>query len=199
MIQFPHLPIAYPLAGTKGLSPWWEKTKLCSALWNRFFLSHRHSFMARSCKTAKCSMNTLGPVPCRWLCPSAWPEIQGEGKKTSLQFLSKRWLNSSYAKAEPTANNRKKLKRAMWTAERYRCGLGPGRAKLNASGVERGATLIKRTDWQKTWFELLWLRETCSYLARAPPAGRGAERRFLVQLQTGRRYLWIRPARGKEL
>lgn len=28
MMPFPHLPVAYPLAGTKGLSPWWAKTKL---------------------------------------------------------------------------------------------------------------------------------------------------------------------------
>lgn len=143
MIQFPHLPVAYPLAGTKGLSPWWEKTKLCTALWNRFFLSHRHSFTARSCKTAKCSMNTLSPAPGRWLCPSAWPEIQEERKKTSLQFLSKRGPNSSYGKAELTVN-KKKLKTAMWTALLYRCGLGPARAKLNASGVESGATLTKK-------------------------------------------------------
>lgn len=58
---------------------------------------------------------------------------------------------------------------------------------------------LKRTDWQKTWFELLWHRETCSYLARAPPAGHGAELRLLVPLQTACRSLWIRPARGKEL
>lgn len=43
---------------------------------------------------------------------------------------------------------------------------------------------LKRTDWQRTWSELLWCRETCSHLARAPPAGRGAELRLLVQLQT---------------
>lgn len=48
-VQFPHLPGTDPLAGTKELTPWWEKTKLGTALWNWFFLPPRHSFTARSC------------------------------------------------------------------------------------------------------------------------------------------------------
>lgn len=88
----------------------------------------------------------------------------------------------------------------MWTAQSYRCGLGPERAKLDAPGVKSQATLTKkRTAWQKMWFELLWHRKTCSYLARAPPAGCRAELRLLVQLQAAHRSLWIRQARGTEL
>ena len=191
--------LAYPLAGTKGLSPWWEKTKLCTALRNRFFLSHRHSFMARSCKTAKCSMNTLGLVPCRWLCSSDWPEIQGEGKKTSLQCLSERWPLSSQSKAEPTVN-KKKLKTAIWTAQSYRCGLGPERAKLNVSGVKSRATLTKKDRlaenmiWvalaQKSLF-LSGKGTPCWPRCWTPPLGPAPG-----SLQ---RSLWIRLARGKEL
>lgn len=128
--SFPTFPPHTHWQEPKGCHSDERKQSSATALWNRFLLSHRHSFMARSCKTAKCSMNTLGPVPRRWLCPSTWPEIQGEGKKTTLQFLSKRWPDSSDSKAQPTVNNKKKLKAAMWTAQSYRCGPGPERAKI---------------------------------------------------------------------
>lgn len=137
-------------------------------------------------------MNTLGPVPCRWLCPSTWPVIQGEGKKP-LQFLSKRWPDGSCGKAQPTVNNKKKLKTAMWTD----CHTGVGRDLRGQNKMRLGLSLephwLKRTGGQRTWRELLWHRETCSYLARAPPAGRGAELRLLGPLQTALSSLWVRP------
>lgn len=103
--------------------------------------------MARSCKTAKCSMNTLGPVPCRWLYPSTWPVIQGEQKKTTLQFLSKRWPDGRDGKAEPTVNNKKKLKTAAWTDSHT--GVGRDLRGQNKMLLESNLepNWLKRTAW----------------------------------------------------
>lgn len=198
--SFPTFPLHTHWQEPKGCHPDERKQSSATALWNRFFLSHRHSFMARSCKTAKCSMNTLGPVPCRWLCPSTWPEIQGEGKKTTLQFLSKRWPDGSKSKAHSLLLTTKR----NWKqpcGQHSHTGVGQdlrGQNKMLLGSIP-GPNRLKRPDWQRTWFELLWHRETCSYLARAPPAGRRAELRLLGQLQTTCRSLWRRPGRGKEL
>lgn len=123
-----------------------------------------------------------------------------EREKTTLQFLSKRWPDGSKSKAHSLLLTTKR----NWKqpcGQHSHTGVGQdlrGQNKMLLGSI-LGPNRLKRPAWQRTWFELLWHRETCSYLARAPPAGRCAELRLLGQLQTTCRSLWRRPGRGKEL
>ena len=142
--------------------------------------------------TRSCSLQVMVPFNLTW--------DTGTGKKTTLQFLSERWPNGSYGKAEPTVNNRKETENSNVDSTVIQVWAGTWEGKIKSFwGQIWSQNWLKRTDWQRTWFELLWHWETCSYLARAPPAGRGTELHLLVQLQAASRSLWIRPGRGKEL